>query len=51
MMTYKRFKSAWDNFGKFLYQLQPKTKAKETWKDPLKIIQKKMCLYYLNKHA
>ena len=27
MMAYERFESAWDNFGKFLYQFQPETKT------------------------
>ena len=34
-----KFESARDKFGKFIYQLQPKTKKTclETWKDPYKI--------------
>ena len=27
MMAYERSESAWDNFGKFIYQFQPKTKT------------------------
>ena len=27
MMAYERFKCTWDNFGKLIYQLQPKTKT------------------------
>ena len=27
MMVYEESRSAWDNFGKFIYQPQPKTKA------------------------
>ena len=27
MMAYEGFKSAWDNFGKFIYQFQPETKT------------------------
>ena len=27
MMAYKRFESAWENFGKFIHQFQPETKA------------------------
>ena len=26
MMAYEKFENAWDNFGKFLHQLQPETK-------------------------
>ena len=26
-MAYERSESIWDNFGKFIYQLQPKTKT------------------------
>ena len=26
-MAYERFESAWDNFGKFIPQFQPKTKT------------------------
>ena len=49
MMAYEK-SSAQDNFRKFIYQLQPKTKTlqpkakttcQETWKDPHKIIQTK----------
>ena len=36
MMAYERSESAEGNFGKFIYQLQPKTK--DTWKDPNKIM-------------
>ena len=40
MMGYERFENYWDNFGKFIYQFQPKSKTfiKETWKDLNKII-------------
>ena len=27
MMAYKGSESAWDNFGKFIYQFQPETKT------------------------
>ena len=27
MMAYEKFESAWDCFGKFIYQFQPETKA------------------------
>ena len=40
-MAYERSESAQDNFGKFIYQLQPKT-----WKDPNKIIQTK-CVFII----
>ena len=27
MMAYEGFESAWDNFGKFIFQFQPETKT------------------------
>ena len=40
MMAYERFESTQDNFDKFIYQFQPKTKTLvgKTWKNPNKII-------------
>ena len=40
MMDNKKSKSTRDNFGKFINELQPKTKTffKKAWKDPNKII-------------
>ena len=37
-MAYERSESTGDNFGKFIYQLQPETETlQETWKDTNKI--------------
>ena len=43
MMACEESESARDNFGNFIYQLQPKTKAivSKLRKDPKKIIQTK----------
>ena len=40
MMAYERSESAWDNFCKFINQLQTNTKTfvRETWKGSNKII-------------
>ena len=37
MIAYESFKSAQDNFVKFIHQFQPKI-CQETWKHPNKII-------------
>ena len=50
MISYDRSESARDNFSKFIYQFQPETKTRETWKNLNKIIETK-CVYYLIKHA
>ena len=52
MMAYERSKSAPDNLGKFMDQLQTKTKTLVKKLERIQIeLYKKMCLYHLIKHA
>ena len=51
MMTYEKSESAQDNFGKFIYQFQPKTKTliRKLERILIKLYRQK-CLYYTIKH-
>ena len=52
MMAYEGSKSAWDNFGKFIYQVQTETKTLIRKLDRiLNKLYDKICLYYLMKNA
>ena len=53
MMSFERSEIAQDNFVKFIYELQPKTKRlfRELEKILMKLYSKKMGLYYLIKYG
>ena len=51
MMAYEEFKSAWDNFGKFIYQFQLETKTLIRKLERILNNTDKISLYYSIKHA